>query len=79
MDFTDEIDSLGRVMSALDKIKKEQAVIEMKFGPMFEQYNLLERFIPGKMNDKEELDRKSSLTRDWKELIQVAEDKQTEL
>jgi len=31
------------------------------------------------MNDKEELDRKSSLTRDWKELIQVAEDKQTEL
>jgi len=36
MDFTDEIDSLGRVMSALDKIKKEQAVIEMKFGPMFE-------------------------------------------
>jgi hypothetical protein len=45
----------------------------MKFGPLFEQYSLLDRFIPAKMNDKEELDRKSSLTRDWKDLISLAE------
>ena len=75
----DDIDSLGKVMSTLEEIRKRQAVIQMKYGPMFEQYQILDHFLPSRITDKEELDRKSTLRRDWTDLISLAENKQKEL
>ena len=49
-----DIDSLGNVMSTLEDIRREQAVIEMKFGPMEEKYGLLDNFVPGSITDKDE-------------------------
>jgi len=78
-DIKDDIDSLGKVMNTLDIIKKEQSVIQMKFGPMLEQYNILELYHTNRVEDKEEADKRHMLQMDWRELIQMAEDKQKDL
>ena len=68
-DIKDDIDSLGKVMSTLDIIKKEQSVIQMKFGPMYDQYLILDHYHPNRTIDKEEQDRRHMLQMDWRELI----------
>jgi dynein heavy chain len=51
----------------------------MKFGPMYEQYLILDHYHPNRTVDKEEQDRRHMLQMDWRELIQMAEDKQKDL
>jgi hypothetical protein len=66
-------------MATLDHIKKEEAEIEMKFGPMREQYSILDIYHPNRVQDKEEQDKRHMLFKDWRDLIQLAEDKKTDL
>ena len=48
-----EIDSLGLVMNTIDEIKKEQSEIDLKFGPVFDMFNILDIYLPGGVVDKE--------------------------
>lgn len=43
-------------MTTLEDIRKEQSEIEYKFAPIFDMYNLLDNYLPGGINDKEEMD-----------------------
>lgn len=68
-----DIDSLGYVMETLEQIRKEQAEIDMKFNPVQEMYSLLDNYLPGGITDKDEMDARSLLRRNWDILIQQAE------
>jgi len=77
-----DIGSLGEVMKTLEEIRLQQAEIDMKFGPVFEMYNLLNNYLQlsgGAGLDKEEEDSKSMLKRNWDKLIKDAEEKQADL
>ena len=67
-----DIDSLGHVMNALEEIRKKESEIELEFGPITEMYNLLENYLQNVM-EKDEMDSKSVLEKDWKELVIQAE------
>ena len=43
-------------MKALKEIRKEQSEIDLKFAPVFDMYSLLDRYLPGGITDKEEMD-----------------------
>ena len=60
-----DIDSLGAVMETLVMIRKEQAEIEMKFNPVLEMYSLLDNYLTGGITDKDEMDARSMLKRNW--------------
>jgi len=74
-----DIDSLGYVMETLEQIRKEQAEIEMKFTPVQEMYTLLDLYLVGGITDKDEMDARSMLKRNWDALIAQAEIKGKEL
>ena len=74
-----DIDSLGYVMETLEDIRKLQAEIDMKFNPVQEMYALLDNYLPGGITDKDEMDARSMLKRNWDSLIQQAEIKGKEL
>lgn len=59
-----DIDSLGSVMHALEEIRKKESEIELQFRPVTEMYALLETYLPEVM-EKEEMDAKSILEKDW--------------
>jgi len=59
-----DIDSLGNVMHALEEIRKKESEIELQFRPVSEMYALLETYLPEVM-EKEEMDAKSILEKDW--------------
>jgi hypothetical protein len=59
-------------MNALEEIRKKESEIDLQFGPITEMYNLLENYMQNVM-EKEELDSKSVLEKDWKELVVQAE------
>ena len=73
-----DIDSLGQVMKALEEIREEESEIELKFRPVSEMYNLLEQYLPEVM-EKEEMDSKSILEKDWQQLVVFAENVRNEL
>jgi dynein heavy chain, axonemal len=45
----------------------------MKFNPVMEMYSLLDNYLPGGITDKDEMDARSLLRRNWDILIQQAE------
>ena len=65
-----DIDSLGYVMETLEDIRKLQAEIDMKFNPVQDMYALLDNYLPGGITDKDEMDSRSMLKRNWDALIQ---------
>lgn len=73
-----DIDSLGSVMHALEEIRKKESEIELQFRPVTEMYALLETYLPEVM-EKEEMDAKSILEKDWTQLVQFAETIRNEL
>lgn len=74
-----DIDSLGYVMQTLDQIRKQQAEIDMQFNPVQDMYTLLDNYLPGGITDKDEMDQRSMLRRNWDALIQQAQIKGKEL
>jgi dynein heavy chain len=56
-------------MKTLEEIRKDQAEINMKFGPVMEMYSLLDNYLPGGISDKEEMDARSMLGPNWDKLI----------
>ena len=73
-----DIDSLGSVMHALEEIRKKESEIELQFRPVTEMYALLETYLPEVM-EKEEMDAKSILEKDWTQLVSFAETVRNEL
>lgn len=73
-----DIDSLGHVMNALEEIRKKESEIALEFGPITEMYNLLENYLQNVM-EKDEMDAKSVLEKDWKDLVVQAEQTRTQL
>lgn len=45
----------------------------MKFNPVYEMYSLLDNYLPGGITDKDEMDARSLLKRNWEILISQAE------
>lgn len=66
-------------METLEEIRKEQAEIEMNFTPVREMYALLDNYLVGGISDKDEMDARSMLLRNWGQLILVSENKGKEL
>lgn len=64
-----DIDSLGYVMETLEDIRKQQAEIDMKFNPVHEMYALLDNYLVGGITDKDEMDARSMIRRNWDALI----------
>ena len=74
-----DINSLGTVMNTLEEIRKEQATIDLKFGPILDMYNLLDFYLPNQVTEKEELENKQQLKDKWKALLILADERQTQL
>jgi dynein heavy chain len=74
-----DIDSLGTVMNTLEIIRREQATIDLKFGPILDMYSLLDLYLPNQVTEKEELDNRMNLKQNWKDLLHKADEKQSEL
>ncbi len=65
-------------MHALEEIRKKESEIELQFRPVTEMYSLLETYLPEVM-EKEEMDAKSILEKDWVQLVTFAETIRNEL
>lgn len=65
-------------MFALEEIRKKESEIELQFRPVTEMYSLLETYLPEVM-EKEEMDAKSILEKDWAQLVIFAENVRNEL
>ena len=63
-----EIDSLGSVMQALEEIRKKQSNIAFQFKPLTDMYALIEQQLADVM-DRDELDAKKVLEKDWDDLV----------
>jgi len=74
-----EIDSLGQVMNTLEEIGKEQGEIELKFGPVFDMYALLDIYLPGGIVDKEVVENRQMLEKKWESLVRLASERKKEL
>ena len=74
-----EIDSLGMVMNTIDEIKKQQSEVDLKFGPLFDMYAILDLYLPGGIADKEEMENRQLLEHKWTELIELADNRQKDL
>lgn len=60
-------------MEKLEEIRGLQAVIDISFNPVLEMYTLLDNYQPGSIVDKDEMDARSMLRRNWDSLIEQAE------
>lgn len=47
----------------------------MKFNPVKEMYGLLDNYLQGSQTDKDEMDHREMLDRNWDSLISIAEQK----
>lgn len=65
-------------MHALEEIRKKESEIELQFRPVTEMYTLLNEYLPELM-EKEEMDSKQILEKDWTQLVQSAEQIRNEL
>jgi len=61
-----DIDSLGMVMSTLEENRQQESEIDMKFGPVFNMYDLYNQFLPNNTLDTQEMDARSVLKRNWR-------------
>lgn len=65
-------------MHALEEIRKKESEIELQFRPVTDMYIILENYLPEVM-EKEEMDAKSILEKDWTQLVHFAESIRNEL
>lgn len=69
-----DIDTLGMVMDTLERIRVKQTEIDMRYGPVYEMYDLLNDFMGGNANfDTQEMDARSVLRTNWDSLIKEAD------
>ena len=70
----DGLDSLRRVMNVLKEIRERESSIEMEINPILDMYQMLENYLPGGVVDKEEIDQKSIIHKEWGKLVDYAEE-----
>ena len=73
-----DIDSLGGVMSALEEIRKKQSDIALQFKPINDMYALIDTYFSNIM-EKDEIDSKTTMQKDWELLVVKAESTRNEL
>lgn len=66
-------------MNTLEEIGKEQSEIELKFGPVFDMYALLDIYLPGGVVDKEVVESRQMLEKKWESLVLLANERKKEL
>ena len=74
-----DIDSLGMVMGTLEENRQQESEVDMKFGPVFNMYDLYNQFLPNNTLDTQEMDARSVLKRNWENLVREADTRQKEL
>ena len=77
-DVTD-IKSLGMVMMTMEEIRKEEAVVDLKFNPVLDMYNLLDHYLPNLVTEREEVENRQTLKQKWKALLDTSQVTQREL
>jgi len=70
----DGLDSLRRVMNVLKEIRERESSIEMEINPILDMYQMLDSYLPDGVVDKEEIDQKSVMHKEWGKLVDYAED-----
>ena len=73
-----DIDSLGGVMSALEEIRKKQSDIALQFKPINDMYALIDTYFSHIM-EKDEIDSKTTMQKDWEILVVRSEQTRNEL
>ena len=73
-----DIDSLGGVMSALEEIRKKQSDIALQFKPINDMYALIDTYFSNIM-EKDEIDSKTTMQKDWEVLVVKSEQTRNEL
>ena len=70
----DGLDSLRRVMNVLKEIRERESSIEMEINPILDMYQMLDNYLPDGVVDKEEMDQKSIMHKEWGKLVDYAEE-----
>jgi len=73
------LDSLRFVMNVLKDIRERESNIEMEFIPIMDMYAMLERYLPGGVVDKDEVEQKTTMRSTWRKLIDFADTVTTNL
>ena len=73
------LDSLKFVMNVLKDIRERESNIEMEFAPIMDMYAMLERYLPGGVVDKDEIEQRTSMRATWRKLIDLADSVTTNL
>lgn len=60
-------------MNTLEEIGKEQSEIDLKFGPVFDMFALLDVYLPGGIVDKEVVENRQLLEKKWSALVTLAD------
>jgi len=75
----EDLDSLRFMMDLLMEIREKETSIEMEIILVMEMYEMLEHNLPSDFMDKEEIDKKTVLTSNWKKLVKLAQTRNDEL
>jgi len=73
------LDSLKFVMNVLKDIRERESNIEMEFAPIMDMYAMLDRYLPGGVVDKDEVEQKNTMRTTWRKLIDFADTVTTNL
>ena len=75
----ESLDDLKFVMNVLKEIRERESNIEMEFAPIMDMYAMLERYVPGGITDKDEVEQRTTMRQTWRKLIDMADSITTSL
>jgi dynein heavy chain len=67
------IDNLRYVMGVLREVRERDASIELEIAPIMDLYKLLEKYLPGSLVGKDELDQAYLMRPSWRKMVTFAE------
>jgi len=62
-------------METLEEIRVYQAEADLRFNPVVDMYQLLDKHLPDGVTDKDEMDNRSMMHNNWEALIVLAKDR----
>ena len=75
----EDLDSLRFMMNLLKEVREKESSIEMEINPIMDMYQMLEFYLPSGFMEKEEIDKKTVLSSNWKKLVSQALNRTDEL
>eukprot|EP01038_Epipyxis_sp_PR26KG_P006437 gene6437-8857_t len=67
------LDTLRYVMNVLKEVREKESSIEMDISPIFDMYNMLDRYLPGGVINREELEQKANMIISWRKVVEHAD------